>query len=247
VKNAIEACPAGGLVSVRLEGDEQHVRLLVRDTGEGLDPQARERLFERYYTTKQTGTGLGLALVRDAARATGAEVEVESDLGRGALFRVIFPRLAAPSLRDAHHVECGGGSDRPPQGLQARVLVVDDDHALREMLATALSLRGADVVSVRSAEEALRIEEPFDIALIDMMLDGCRGDELLARLRQRGVVQAAMLVTGTVQRPRLVTGGEPDDWVRKPFEIPQLVERIRRTLERHRMLHDASTAARMGA
>jgi DNA-binding response OmpR family regulator len=113
------------------------------------------------------------------------------------------------------------------------------------MLATALSLRGAEVVSVRSSDEALALAGPFDIALVDMLLDGCRGDELLALLRQRGVVHAAMLVTGTVQKPRLVPGGEPDDWVRKPFEIPHLIERIRRTLERHRMLHAARSTARM--
>ena len=241
VKNAIEACPPGGLVRVWVEGDAERVRLLVRDSGEGLDEQARARLFDRYYTTKRTGTGLGLALVRDAVKACSAELELESEKGRGSLFRVIFTRSAAAE----EEIEPSAAPDPAGQGLHARVLVVDDDRALREMLATALSLRGAEVVSVGSAEEALRLGDPFDIALIDMMLEGCRGDELLSRLRQRGVVQAAMLVTGTVQKPRLVPGGEPDDWLRKPFEIAQLVDRIRRTLERHRMLHDASQAARI--
>jgi DNA-binding response OmpR family regulator len=54
-----------------------------------------------------------------------------------------------------------------------------------------------------------------------------------------------MLVTGTVQKPRMVPGGEPDDWLRKPFEIAQLLDRIRRTLERHRMLNDAGSSARV--
>ena len=105
------------------------------------------------------------------------------------------------------------------------------------MIATALSLRGADVVAAKSAGEARAAEGRFDIALIDMMLDEYRGDELLAALRRRGTVSAAMLVTGTVQKPRLVPGGEPDDWVRKPFDLAQLVDRIRRTLDRHSMLN----------
>lgn len=243
VKNAIEACAPSGLVSVRAEGDEREVRLLVHDTGAGIEPSAQEQLFRRFYTTKTTGTGLGLSLVRDAVNASGARIEVESAAGRGALFRVTFPRLRAGAVPDASRIEPIAVQDAPPM-LSARLLVVDDDHALGELLATALSLRGADVVSVRSAEEARGLSGPFDLALIDMMLDGCRGDELLALLRQRDIVQAAILVTGTVQRPRLVPGGEPDDWVRKPFDIPQLVDRIRRTLERHRMLHDASSAAR---
>jgi DNA-binding response OmpR family regulator len=124
--------------------------------------------------------------------------------------------------------------------LAARVLVVDDDDALREMVRTALSLRGAEVVTARNADEARAVEGRFDIALIDMMLDSSRGDELLAALRRRGTVSAAMLVTGTVQKPRLVPGGEPDDWVRKPFELSHLVERIRRTLQRHQMLSSLS-------
>jgi DNA-binding response OmpR family regulator len=61
----------------------------------------------------------------------------------------------------------------------------------------------------------------------------------------RSTVNAAMLVTGTVQKPRLVVGGEPDDWVRKPFEISHLVERIRRTLDRHHMLSAATATMRL--
>lgn len=240
VKNAIEACSPGGLVSVRVESREGAVRLSVRDTGEGLDAAAQARLFDRYYTTKPSGTGLGLPLVRDAVQAIGGELTLDSQKGRGTLFQVVVPHASEPSTRSEEREMVDGA-----QPLHARVLVVDDDHGLRELLATALTLRGAEVVSVRSADEAHKLAEPFDIALIDMMLEGCRGDELLSGLRQRGLVQAAMLVTGTVQKPRLVPGGEPDDWVRKPFEIPQLVDRIRRTLERHRMLHDASSAARL--
>ncbi len=242
VKNAIEACKPGGLVSVQVKGERERVRLSVRDTGEGLDRSAQERIFERYYTTKPEGTGLGLSLVRSAVSASGAELEIESEAGRGTTFRVAFPRVA-PRLESGLRPPRRTSEPSGPM-LPVRVLVVDDDHALREMLATALSLRGAEVTSVGSSREALELAGPFDIALIDMMLDGCRGDELLALLRQHAVVSAAMLVTGTVQKPRLVPGGEPDDWVRKPFEISQLIDRIRRTIERHRMLDDASATAR---
>lgn len=251
LKNAIEACKHGGLVSLSASGDPQRVRVSVRDTGQGLDPRARQHLFERYFTTKAHGNGIGLALVKSAADASGSTVEVDSKLGQGTVFTLTLPRvqgvgparepraLSRPKLeaREPSH-------ESVASPLSARVLLVDDDHALREMLATALSLRGADVTCARSAEEALALGGPFDIALIDMMLEGCRGDELLAALRKCGSVHAAMLVTGTVQKPRLVPGGEPDDWVRKPFDLALLIDRIRRTLERHRMLRQASTSAR---
>ncbi len=237
LKNGVEACPQGGRVSLTAIGAGEVVQVAVRDTGAGLDAEARQRLFDRYFTTKATGTGLGLALVKKAVHAMGASLEVESALGHGTAFKLRLPRAHAPAARLNH-------AELPAHGLRARVLLVDDDQALREMLSTALSLRGAEVIGVRSADEALAQTGPFEIALIDMMLDGVRGDELLARLRTRGIVNAAMLVTGTVQKPRLVPGGEPDDWVRKPFEIAHLVERIRHTLERHTMLVKASEGAR---
>jgi CheY-like chemotaxis protein len=238
LKNGVEACPAGGLVSLIAVGAADAVQVAVRDTGPGLDAETKQRLFDRYFTTKATGTGLGLTLVKHAVDATGASIQVHSELGQGTEFQLRLPRVQAEVVRVSRPEPAAQG------GLRARVLLVDDDHALREMVATGLSLRGAEVFSVRTAEEALALPGPFEIALIDMMLDGWRGDELLARLRARGSVNAAMLVTGTVQKPRLVPGGEPDDWVRKPFDLAHLVDRIRRTLERHRMLLQASNSAR---
>jgi CheY-like chemotaxis protein len=248
VKNAVEASPAGAVVSVHLYGDETNVNLEIRDTGPGLDAAAQARIFLPYVTSKAQGTGIGLPLVRQAVDAFGGRLKLDSVVGQGSCFHVSVPRSVRQS--DVHSALPESGrpaSDEAPKSahlLDARVLVVDDDAALREMLATALSLRGARVVSAASSAEANALEGMFDVALIDMTLGDCRGDELLAQLRRRGIVNAAMLVTGTVQKPKLVPGGEPDDWVRKPFEITQLVDRLKRTLERHRMLHAAAAGMR---
>lgn len=247
VKNAIEASPASSQVSVLLYGDDDAVHLEVRDQGPGLDAAAQARVFTPYYTSKTQGTGLGLPLVQQTVRALGGRLELTSSLGAGCRFRVSVPRLLRRSAITSAPDEAPVRSDAVPTGLSvldARVLVVDDDDALREMVATALSLRGARVVSARSGADALKVEGAFDIALVDMTLQDCRGDELLAHLRQQGAVHAAMLVTGTAQPPKLIPGGEPDDWLRKPFEISQLVDRVRRTLERHRMLRAAVGAHR---
>lgn len=252
-KNAIEACAAGGEVDITVEGDDSDVFLSVRDTGPGLDAEACERIFSPYYTTKAGGTGLGLPLVRQTVETLQGKLSIDSLVGTGTTFRVLLPRLlrksatfgAASVSQNASPRLQSDEAPRAPQALDADILVIDDDDALREMLATALSLKGARVTAVRSAAEARTLENTFDIALIDMMLSDCRGDELLAALRVRGTVNAAMLVTGTVQKPRLVPGGEPDDWVRKPFEISQLVDRLKRTLERHAMLSAATATMRL--
>jgi signal transduction histidine kinase/CheY-like chemotaxis protein len=245
-KNAIEACPSAATVEVTLQGDEQNVVLTVRDTGAGLDKAAREQMFTPYYTTKAAGTGLGLALVKQTIESVDGDIQVDSIVGRGTTFRIALPRLTRPSETrvppQSERVRTAEGADSG-QTLDASILVVDDDHALREMVATALSLKGARVTTAANSSEARAVQGSFDIALIDMMLDDCRGDELLAVLRREGTVNAAMLVTGTVQKPKLVPGGEPDDWVRKPFELSHLVDRLKRTLERHRMLSLATASA----
>ncbi len=251
-KNAVEACSATGKVEISVQGDGEEVHLSVRDTGPGLDADARGRIFAPYYTTKAGGTGLGLPLVRQTVEALQGKVGVDSVVGSGTTFSVLLPRL----LRKSGTLGTATGttppvrqqSDEVPKGgqvLDARILVIDDDDALREMLATSLTLKGARVTSIGTSAEARALEGSFDIALIDMMLHDCRGDELLATLRKRGTVNAAILVTGTVQKPRLVPGGEPDDWVRKPFEVSQLVDRLKRTLERHAMLNAATATMRV--
>ncbi|MFT3921702.1 MAG: ATP-binding protein [Myxococcales bacterium] len=253
VKNAIEASPPNTTVSVTLSGDDVGMELEITDQGPGLDDVAQARIFTPYVTTKENGTGIGLHLVREAVEALGGHLLLRSRVGQGATFRVRLPRAARNSevvgaipLLEGPAPGDTSGSDAAPRGsqiLDVTLLVVDDDDALREMMATALSLRGAKVVTARNAEEARTHAGPFDVALIDMTLGDIRGDELLAQLRRRGSVHAAMLVTGTAQAPRLVPGGEPDDWVRKPFEVSDLVDRLKRTLERHRMLQ-AATASR---
>jgi signal transduction histidine kinase len=248
-KNAIEACPPAATVEVSLQSDADDVVLSVRDTGAGLDRAAREQMFTPYYTTKATGTGLGLALVKQTIESLDGDIQVDSVVGRGTTFRVELPRIIVPASgtrvpSQSERVRTAtDGSGDGGQTLDANILVVDDDHALREMVATALTLKGARVTTAASSTEARSLQGNFDIALIDMMLDDGRGDELLAVLRREGSVNAAMLVTGTVQKPKLVPGGEPDDWVRKPFELSHLVDRLKRTLERHRMLSVAAASA----
>ena len=246
-KNAIEACPAGGLVQVSLGSAGNNLLLEVSDTGPGL-PDIE--VFDTFVSTKATGTGLGLPLARESVEALGGDLSVHSQPDQGTTFAVRLPSLKAPERANSE-IPCTSparkagesgllDSGPPPATLDASVLVVDDDHALREMVATALSLRGARVTTASSSGQIRDTEDHYDIALIDMMLDDCRGDELLATLRKRGAVSAAMLVTGAVKKPQLVPGGEPDDWIRKPFELSNLIDRIERTLSRHRMLNNAA-------
>jgi signal transduction histidine kinase len=223
--NAVEALPTGGNLMLQLSEAGDHVQLSVSDDGPGMTAEVRSRVFEPYFTTKRSGTGLGLAMVQQAVVAAGGSIQLESEPGKGTRFLIDLPRSAAP--RPVHSL----GSRRPSgvflsDHLDGRFLVIDDDASLREMIGTALQMRGAEVELAANLTEALQLQGPFRLAVVDFLLGEQRGDVALARLRAAGVVNSGLLVTGTDVPRKLVPGGEPDGVLRKPFELNELFERV---------------------
>jgi signal transduction histidine kinase/CheY-like chemotaxis protein len=230
--NGVEAVAKGGTVELRLAPRGDRAVLAVEDDGPGMSAEQRVRAFEPYFTTKPSGTGLGLALVRRAVAELEGEIELNTHIGLGTRFTVSFP-LAAETQ----------GSRRPPgtkrssgvfyaETISARILVVDDDAGLREMIAAALSMRGADVVAVGSPEAALAERGPFALAVLDLRLPEISGDGLAARLRASGIAQRVLLITGMEPPAHYAPGGEPDAVLRKPFELEELFERLASLLPR---------------
>jgi two-component system sensor histidine kinase HydH len=97
VRNAFEAMPNGGTLTVRTQVEEASVALSVEDTGEGMNARTRERAFDDFYTTKTTGSGLGLAFVRRVVEAHGGQVELTSQQGRGTTVTLRLPASEAPA------------------------------------------------------------------------------------------------------------------------------------------------------
>lgn len=225
--NAVEAVPPGGRVTLRLSEAGDNLRLCVEDNGPGMGPELRARVFEPYFSTKDSGAGLGLALVRQAVQSLGGSLTLDSEPNRGTCFCVELPRARSNSVapkRPKSTRESGVFAHEPITG---RILVVDDDTSLREMIATALQMRGADVRSASTVDEALQLSGPFDVAVIDYILgERERGDAALAALRRAGSVQRALLVSGTELPRQLEAGGEPDSVLRKPFELTDLFDRV---------------------
>jgi CheY-like chemotaxis protein len=230
VRNALEAMENGGTIRVALAAGADEARLTITDDGPGMSPRTLARAFERYFTTKERGTGLGLALVRDAIYEAGGRLEVESGIGKGTRFEVVLPAGEATTLRPPPLSRASGIHPKPGT-LPLRVLVVDDDSAVRSMIATALELQGARVHASPSCEDARTVEGDFDLALVDLSLGDGRGDELIAELRASGRVERAMLLTGSSEGD-LSPAGEPDAVLRKPFELDDLVRAIDHLLAR---------------
>jgi signal transduction histidine kinase/CheY-like chemotaxis protein len=226
--NAIEALGQGGCVELRVSAVGEDVRLEVVDDGPGMSEEQERRAFEPYFTTKPSGTGLGLAVVKQAVVELGGRIKLESRAGRGTRFTVDLPRNVAGSRLPAGKRSSGVFYAEP---LHERVLVVDDDLGLREMIATALGMRGADVVAVSDASSALAQRGPFGVVLADLHLADVRGDVLLSALRSSGAARVGLLMSGGELPEPCAAGGEPDAVLRKPFELEELFEALARVLD----------------
>ena len=120
VKNASEAMPGGGVVSVRLTSNDRMVAVMIRDTGVGMDPAQIGQVFDPYYTTKRHGSGLGMMIVQRIIRDHGGEIEVHSERGRGTSITVYLPREdRLVRLIEAPRAEAGSAAPAGPGGPEA--------------------------------------------------------------------------------------------------------------------------------
>jgi PAS domain S-box-containing protein len=211
LSNAIKFTPAGGSVELRSERDGEHIRIVVSDTGKGIQPEFLSHVFDRFRQVDSSGSkrggglGLGLALVKHLAELHGGNVDAASaGVGRGATFTVTLPlakhsglrvsepsALAMPAVVDDGETRTNGGIIIPA-GLTiagVRVLVVDDQEEARAMIADFLGRNGAVVTTASSGAEALNVlSNPWgdghpDVLLCDIAMPGEDGYASLRRVR----------------------------------------------------------------
>lgn len=182
VANAVKFTSEGGRVTIRLACDPTNVRLEVSDTGMGIDPHFLPHVFEKFRqadaspSRQHGGLGLGLAIVRQLVELHGGTVVAESPgLGHGAVFTVIFPRIS-PCDAAVKEGDRRGVLDFdfhcPPSLLDLRILVVEDEQDMRDVLINVLTLCGCHVTAtatVREGIEALKCNKP-DLILADIGL-----------------------------------------------------------------------------
>ncbi|MBM3881349.1 MAG: response regulator [Verrucomicrobia bacterium] len=253
--NARDAMPRGGDLSLRLQNvhglrpdaspggaADDYVRLSVSDTGAGMAPEVRDRLFEPYFTTKAAGkgTGLGLSISYSIVTEHGGWIEVQSAPGAGSHFHVFLPRarqvqetapeaqLEPPTLT-IHSLE---GSER--------ILVVDDDEMVRLVVRAVLTYRGYQITEAADGEEAVRkfSEAPqgFDLVLLDLNMPRISGWEAMARLRELNPRIAIILLSGDLTESELERALKfgAVEFLNKPFDNPDLVRFVRRVLDERR-------------
>ncbi|MET0338872.1 MAG: response regulator, partial [Caulobacter sp.] len=204
----------------------EYVMVAVSDTGTGMPPEVVKRAFEPFFTTKEVGkgSGLGLAQVFGFAKQSGGGVRIETRVGEGTAVKVYLPRAskAARELSaEAPVVDSGGLAGR-------RILVLDDDSAVREVTATILRELGCTVVEAGSGRAALDILEQdaeIDMLLADYAMPGMNGMEAAKAARRMRPDLPVLFITGFADLAALKDAGE-DRIVQKPFREGELANKV---------------------
>jgi signal transduction histidine kinase len=187
LSNAIKFSEPPGSVKVSTAGTQRDARVVVEDSGVGIDPEFLPYVFDRFRqqdgstTRRHGGLGLGLAIVSALTKLHGGRVEAESEgIGRGARFTLTLPRVAYEA--DAGEIE----ETSSPAVTNRRVMIVDDSTDTLELLCALFTQRGCQVVAAQSGEEALQAisEARPHVVISDIGMPGIDGYELLARLRR---------------------------------------------------------------
>jgi two-component system cell cycle sensor histidine kinase/response regulator CckA len=245
--NARDAISEKGTIDVSIEpritdeekyalfGDEPaasaYAAIEVRDSGSGMTEQVKARLFEPYFTTKAAaGTGLGLATVNSIVKQLGGVVRFESELGTGTTFRVVLPLVVEEHDEEVSHHPSGHSVSK---GRGERVLVIDDEDAVRNVLGLSLSHLGYEVETASSGREGLELFQAahgrVGLVILDLLMPGLSGEDVFYRLREMDPNVRVLIVSGfssehVVQRI-LQDGGR--DFIQKPFSIEVLSEKVR--------------------
>ncbi len=216
VFNALDAMPNGGTVSLTTGVTGDRVFCAVRDTGIGMPEMVRRRIFDPFFTTKgERGTGLGLSVGYGIVTRHGGDIDVETRLGHGTTFTV---RLPVRGMLPSTDLEAAPSAS-PPRAV--RILVVEDEAEVRDVLTTVLSSDGHSVVTCADGESAIAELElgTFDIVITDLGMPGLSGWDVARAVKQRRPETPVAMVTGwSEQIDRAQAGNEGVDYViAKPF------------------------------
>jgi len=263
--NARDAMPEGGALAVRTKNvtaDEcqqygyrelppaDYVVVEVEDTGTGIPPEVQKKIFEPFFTTKEVGkgTGLGLSMVYGIVKQTGGFIFCDSEVGKGTVFRIFLPRhvQSAAEVSQAQAVAGGNGAAEQPQKAKeasrdlsgsARVLLVEDEDAVRMGSVRALTSRGYEVHEASSGTEALEIfrtlDGKVDIVVSDVVMPEMDGPTLLRELRKVQPDIKFIFVSGYAEDA--FAKNLPEDaifgFLPKPFSLKQLATTVKEMLE----------------
>ncbi|HYP15153.1 MAG TPA: ATP-binding protein [Bryobacteraceae bacterium] len=226
--NAREAMPKGGDLRVYTRNAGSNIVISVQDTGSGMSERVRKRLFEPFFTTKASGRGLGLAVVSGVARNHGGAVHVESQVGRGTIFHLTLPVCDVKGSPLRLREVVGG---------RGRVLVIDDEIEVCQVVGKALRTLGYDVEIARRTDGAkyYELNHPhIDVVFFDGGASPSAGHRYLKRLRDINPVARIIMLGARPARPDTDSGVEDPllEVLSKPYRYQDLAAALTRLVRR---------------
>ncbi|WP_417477391.1 response regulator [Maricaulis sp.] len=218
------------------------VSIAVSDEGHGMDAETLEKIFEPFFTTKEAGkgTGLGLATVYGIVKQSGGFLFANSDVGKGTTFTIYLPGHVPSEAETAEfkQAEEARTVEPAPSDLSGhgRILLVEDEDAVRNIAAKTLVKRGYDVVEACDGEEAYEIleedEEGFDLLLSDVVMPGLDGPGLLQKARHMLNDTRVVFISGYAAEEFSKTLSEEQEvsFLPKPFTLIQLAEKVKQEM-----------------
>lgn len=224
ILNAVDAMPRGGAITILGRVVERDVELAVSDTGVGMSEETRLRCLEPFFTTKgDGGTGLGLATVYGTVHRYGGSLDLQSEPGKGTTITIHLPRAATASDPYA-------SAASPRLAGQQRILLVDDEVSVREVVSAALEGDGHIVTATESGEGALDAfrRDRFDVVITDRAMPGINGDQLAAAINRSSPETPVIMLSGFGAMMR--TAGEQPPGVNLVLSKPVILDELREGL-----------------
>jgi len=217
LENALAAMPSGGRLTLHVRGEDDRAVVSIADTGRGMSPEVQRLAFEPFFTTRSTegGSGLGLSLAQEIAHRYQGSIGVSSREGVGTTFTLSFPAITAEAAR-------------PPALLPSveplRILVVEDEPEVLDIVRAMLTSAGHTVVSAASGREALELfeREPVDVVVTDLGMPGMTGLALAEEVKRRRPVPV-LLLTGWADELDAAHAHHVDVLLAKPVTRERLV------------------------
>ncbi len=240
--NAKDAMPDGGTITVETknkhlkksdmsklifrvpEGD--YFELVIKDTGCGIDKEIIQKIFEPFFTTKEVGkgTGLGLSAAYGIVSEHRGSMRVKSRDGKGTAFHIYFP-IVENEVKTKQNREKVGE-------LKAKVLVVDDEKILLELLGDILKSVGSEVIKVNNASEAVEVYKQnldIDLVMLDVIMPGKGGPEIYEELKKINPEIKVVFMSGYTKNAQINTYVENNDrieFINKPYLVANVVEKL---------------------
>jgi CheY-like chemotaxis protein len=227
MNNALDAMPDGGRIAFSVKSDKSNIFISVSDTGIGMSEEVKKKIFDPFFTTRlPQGTGLGMSIVYSIIKRHGGKIDVESEIGKGATFNISIP------IRNemAQKVVSPSKPIRDKITKKLRILVVDDEKDICEILERFLTTDGHIVKTVNNGAEAIDLarKEQFDLVLSDLVMPDNTGYDVVMALNKLERRPKIGIITGwsedltSLEKENL----KVDFIIKKPLHLSEIARHI---------------------